>query len=107
MEKTLVSIEMVDGIKYVRYIGYAYYIGDESDKPFRIITYTWLACPLVNAIEYGISKWEEDNQQSISQYLQECSRGDYDAFCEQCENIKEKDVNEDTPCGIYFVEFEA
>lgn len=104
-DKTLISIEEHSGIKYVHYLGYGY-ITDDDTKPYRWLEYTGLSCPLNEAILYGISKWEEDNQEFVTQYITDMTEKEFDALL-QSNNyplIKNSDISSDIPVGFYFID---
>lgn len=102
MDKTLISIEMIDGVKYIHFLGYGYFCGEPSDKPYRWVDYTFLMCPIEEAIKYGVSKWESDYQDSVKQYIQDLSESDYNTL-EEHEVISVEDIAEGTPCGLYYL----
>lgn len=104
LENTLISIEMIDGVKHIHYLGFGYYNGEPYDKRYRWVDYTGLICPLNDALEYGISKWEEDNQEFVLQYIADLSaeeiadifeRNDYDI-------LEENKIDENINCGTYW-----
>jgi hypothetical protein len=104
LENTLISIEIIDGVKYIHYSGFGYYNGEPNDKPYRWVDYTWLMCPLKEALEYGISKWEEDNQEFVTQYIEDLSGYEIERIFEHHNHdiLKENEINENINCGIYW-----
>ena len=104
LEHALISIEIIDEVKYIHYSGFGYFSGWPKDKPYRWVDYTGLLCPLNDALEYGISKWEEDNQEFVTQYIENLSaeeiadifeRNDYDI-------LEENEIDENINCGTYW-----
>ena len=74
LEDTLISIEMIDGVKHIHYHGFGYYNGEPNEKPYRWVGYVGLSCPLKDALKYGLSKWEGDNQEFVTQYIEDLTR---------------------------------
>ncbi|MCD7819414.1 MAG: hypothetical protein LUH07_10245 [Lachnospiraceae bacterium] len=105
IDKTIVNIEDINGIKYIHYMGFGYYVGEPVDKPYRWVSYTWLICPLSVALEYGVTKYEEDNQELVKQYIDDMSEEEIieDIFREDAVPIMEKDITTDIPCGTYII----
>ena len=69
-QNTLISIENYNGTKYIHYLGYGYMSeAVELGKPARIVEYTRLICPLEKALKHGLSAWETDNSESVTQYI--------------------------------------
>lgn len=104
LENTLISIEMIDGVKYIHYSGFGYYSGSPEDKPYLWVDYTWLMCPLKEALEYGISKWEEDNQEFVTQYIEDLSGAEIDEIFEKNDYdiLEENQIDENISCGTYW-----
>ena len=104
LEKTLISIEMIDGVKYIHYSGFGYHSGWPEDKPYRWVDYTGLMCPLKEALEYGICKWEADNQEFVTQYMEDLSEEEMDNFFKEnhYDVLKESEIDENIGCGIYW-----
>ena len=104
LENTLISIEMIDGVKHIHYSGFGYYNGEPNDKPYRWVDYTWLICPLKEALEYGISKWEADNQEFVKQYIEDLSGEEMENFFEEnyYDILEENEIDENISCGIYW-----
>ena len=104
LEDTLISIEMIDGVKYIHYSGFGYCVGDPEDKPYRWVDYTWLMCPLKEALEYGIGKWEEDNQEFVKQYIEDLSEEEINNIFQRhnYDVLNESEIDENISCGIYW-----
>ena len=104
LENTLISIEMIDGVKYIHYLGFGYHNGSLDDKPYRWVDYTWLICPLKEALEYGISKWEGDNQEFVKQYIEDLSAEEIEDIFEKnnYDILEENEIDENISCGIYW-----
>ena len=103
-DKTLIAIEMIDNVKYIHYLGYCY-TNDEGLHDW--LEYTFLFSTLEEAVNYGISKWETDNQEFVKQYITVMSEAEFEDLANNFPVIKEADINLDTPCGTYFVNTEA
>lgn len=106
-ENTLISIEIIGGEKWIHYLGFGYDTGSKEEKSARWVDYTGLYCKLSEALNYGISKWEADNQEYVTQYIEDLTSVeleeryksyDYDALI-----FREYEIEQDTPCGLYFV----
>lgn len=104
LENTLISIEMIDGVKYIHYLGFGYYLGWPEQKPYRWMDYTGLVCPLNEALECGISKWEYDNQELVTQYIQDLSGEEIENIFEEnyYDILEESEIDENISCGIYW-----
>ena len=105
LENTLISIVMIDGVKYIHYSGFGYCAGAPEDKPYRWVDYTWLMCPLKEALEYGISKWEEDNQEFVKQYIEDLSEEEIDNIFKRHHHdvLNESEIDENISCGMYWI----
>lgn len=104
-ESTLISIEMIDGVKHIHYLGYGYYCGEPKSKPYRWVDYTYLVCSLTDAIRYGAANWESDNQEFVKQYIEDLSEEEFDEKIES-ENhpvITPVDITPNIPCGLYYL----
>ena len=105
LENTLISIEMIDGVKHIHYCGFGYYNGEPKDKPYRWVNYTWLICPLKEALEYGLSKWEEDNQEFVTQYIVDLSAEEIEHIFDETyyyDILEENEIDENISCGTYW-----
>ena len=104
LENTLISIEMIDGVKHIHYHGYGYYNGEPYDKRYRWVDYTWLICPLKEALEYGLSKWEEDNQEFVVQYIADLSAEEIENIFDEHDYdiLEENEIDENISCGTYW-----
>lgn len=104
-DKTLIVIEMIDGEKYIHYSGYAYYVGDPKDKPYRWVDYTLLMCPLSKAIDYGIKEYESDYQDDAQQYILDLTEAEYDEIVndEKHTVLNVEDITQDIACGTYWI----
>lgn len=103
--KTLIVIETIGGIKYIHYMGYGYYNGEPQNKPYRWVDYTFLMCPLSEALKNGIDNWEAEHQEFVKQYIQDLSEDEMKDVLDM-ENHKTlviDDVTEDTLCGTYWI----
>ena len=105
LEKTLIIIEYIDGIKSIHYSGFGYCAEYPIDKPYKWVEYVWLICPLMKAIKYGVDKWEEDNREFVKQYIQDLSEEEVQAIVKQEDwnVIKVSDITVDIPCGTYWL----
>lgn len=103
MDKTLISIEMIDGVKHVHYLGYGYYNGEPKDKPYRWVEYVFLMVSMTEVLAYGgLAKWEGDYSDSVKQYIRDLSEKEYDEL-EEHKEISYDDITADTPCGLYYL----
>lgn len=104
LENTLISIEMIDGVKHIHYSGFGYYSGLPKEKPYRWVDYTGLMCPLKEAFEYGISKWEEDNQEFVTQYIEDLNAEEIEDIFEKNDYdiLEENEIDENINCGTYW-----
>lgn len=105
-EDTLISIEMINGEKYIHYLGFGYDAGCEfvDGKPARWINYTGLMCPLKEALEYGVWKWEEGHQEFVTQYIEDLTHNELEQIYidNDYDIIEESEITEDIPCGMYY-----
>lgn len=108
-DKTLVTIELIDGEKYIHYSGYGYYNGEPVDKPYRWVDYTFLMCPLATALTYGVKEYEADYQDSVKQYVSDLSEAEYKDIMreEKYPVLSGEDISANTPCGTYWLRTEA
>lgn len=104
LENTLILIEMICGVKYIHYFGFGYYNGEPNDKPYRWVDYISLLCPLKEALEYGISKWESDKQEFATQYIEDLSGEEIEDIFEQnnYDILEESEIDENICCGMYW-----
>ena len=104
LENTLISIEMIDGIKYIHYFGFGYYLGWPEQKPYRWVDYTGLVFPLNEVLECGISNWEEDNQELVIQYIEDLSGEEIERIFEHHNHdiLEENEIDENISCGTYW-----
>lgn len=104
LENTLISIEMIDGVKHIHYFGFGYYNGNPNKSPYRWVDYTGLICPLKAALEYGLSKWEMDHQAFVTQYIEDLSAEEIEDIFEKNDYdiLEENEIDENINCGIYW-----
>lgn len=104
LENTLISIEMIDGVKHIHYLGFGYYIGWPEDKPYRWVDYTGLMCPLKEALECGICKFEADNQELVIQYISDLSTEEIENIFDEHDYdiLEENEIDENINCGTYW-----
>ena len=104
-QNTLISIENYNGTKYVHYLGYGYMSeAAEPGKPARIVEYTGLICPLEKALKYGLSAWETDNSESVTQYISDVTEHVLDEYLSAHPCVKESEITlENLRCGTYFM----
>lgn len=104
LENTLISIEMIYGVKYIHYLGFGYSNGEPEDKPYRWVNYISLLCPLNEALEYGISKWEADKQEFATQSIEDLSSEEIEEIFEKnnYDILEESEIDENISCGMYW-----
>lgn len=106
MDKDIISIETINGEKNIHFLGYAYFVGEPEDKPYRWVeivggvkTMHDFLSP--NAEDIGL-QFINDNKQ----YIREISEVEYDDI-ENINNvissIQLTEITFDTPDGIYLV----
>ena len=102
---TLISIENYNGTKYIHYLGYGYMSeAVEPGKPARIVEYTGLICPLDKALKHGLSAWETDNSESVTQYISDVTEHELDEYLSAYPYVFEKDITStNLHCGTYFM----
>lgn len=104
LENTLISIEMIDGVKYIHYLGFGFYNGEPKERPYRWVDYTGLIFPLKEVLEYGLSKWEEENQELVIQYISDLSTEEIENIFDEHDYdiLEENEIDENINCGMYW-----
>ena len=102
---TLISIENHNGTKYIHYLGYGYMSEAVTPgKPARIVEYTGLICSLEKALKHGLSAWEIDNSESVTQYISDVTEPELDEYLSAHPYIRESETTlENLHCGTYFM----
>ena len=102
---TLISIENYNGTKYIHYLGYGYMSeAVKPGKPARIVEYTGLICPLEKALKHGLSVWETDNSEGVTQYLSDVTEHELDEYLSAHPYVRESEIAlENLHCGTYFM----
>lgn len=73
-DKTIFSIEKdSDGKKVVHFLGYGYCTGDDIEKPYRFVEYTFAFVDLNKVIEDGFAESENYIAEFVKQYIGDCS----------------------------------
>ena len=109
IDRTIISIEKQDGRKVIHYYAYSWYAYDSSDTPFRFCEYTGFIVDLEKALKYGISCYEGEFQEEITQYIDDCTEEECKKNYAHYDNgkppkfISEKDVSMATPYGVYIL----
>lgn len=109
IDRTIISIEKQDGRKVIHYYAYSWYAYDSSDTPFRFCEYTGFIVDLERALKYGISCYEGEFQEEITQYIDDCTEEECKKNYAHYDNgkppkfISEKDVSMATPYGVYIL----
>lgn len=104
-QNTLISIENYNGIKHIHYLGYGYMSEAVTPgKPARIVEYTGLICPLEKALKHGLSAWETDNSEGVTQYISDVTEHELDEYLSAHPYVFEKDITStNLHCGTYFM----
>ena len=104
-QNTLISIENYNGTKYIHYLGYGYMSeAAEPGKPARIVEYIGLICPLEKALKHGLSAWETDNSEGITQYINDVTERELDEYLSAHSYVMESEITlENLHCGTYFM----
>lgn len=105
-DRTLISIEDVNGIKYIHFLGYGYFAGEMSDKPYRWVEYTGLISPISEVIKVGATRWEAENGPKTKQYIEDLTESEFDTMCGY-PVIAPKEITEEIPCGLYYLDCRA
>jgi len=109
IDRTIISIEKQDGRKVIHYYAYSWYAYDSSETPFRFCEYTGFIVDLEKALKYGISCYEGEFQEEITQYIDDCTEEECKKNYAHYDNgkppkfISEKDVSMATPYGVYIL----
>ena len=104
-QNTLISIENHNGTKYIHYLGYGYMSEAVTpDKPARIVEYTGLIYPLEKALQHGLSAWETDNSESVTQYISDVTEHELDEYLSAHPYVRESEITStNLHCGTYFM----
>lgn len=104
-ENTLIGIEKHNGTKYIHYLGYGYMAeAVKPSKPARIVEYVGLICPLEKALKHGLSAWETDNAESVTQYIDDVTEYELDKYLSAHPYVRESEITLDNlHCGTYFM----
>ena len=107
-EKTILGIGSDNnGNKVIHYYGYGYYCGCDEEKPYRFLEYTFFYADLQEALDIGISEYEGKHQDSVKQYITDCTEGELESIYKHYDEgvsptpISEAEITLDTPCGVY------
>lgn len=107
-DKTIISIDVNNGVKTIKYLGYGYY-AEDTDTPYRTLEYCWFEVPLKDALEVGAYEYESKHLDEYKQYIGDCTREECEMFYEQYDNGKapkvlhESELDMDTPNGMYIL----
>lgn len=103
-EKIIISIEMMNDVKYIHYIGSNYKVTEQTDKPWTYAEYCGLAYPLDDALLYGITKWANMCEQFLKPSITRLSSDENDKQkWWNYEFLKAKDITRDIECGFYCI----
>ena len=76
----------------------------ELGKPARIVEYTGLICPLEKALKHGLSAWETDNSESVTQYISDVTEHELDEYLSAHPYVRESEITStNLHCGTYFM----
>ena len=109
IERTIIGIEQQNGRKAIHYYAYSWYADDSSGTPYRFCEYTGFIEDLEKVLKYGISCFESEFQEEITQYIEDCTEEGYEKNYAHYDSgnpprfISEKDVSMKTPYGIYIL----
>lgn len=104
-QNTLISIENYNGTKHIHYLGYGYMSEAVTlGKPARIVEYAGLICPLEKAIKYGLSAWEIDNSEGVTQYISDVTEHELDEYLSAHPYVRESEITlGNLHYGTYFM----
>lgn len=109
IEKTIIEILTDEnGKKTVHYLAYGYYSESDSNKPYRLLEYTFLTAPLEKAIDMEIQEYESKFGPEVKQYITDCTEQEllecyrnYNNSGDLITIIKPEDITMDIPDGFY------
>ena len=111
--RTIIGFEKDDAtnICTVHFYGYGYHVERAIDKKkdYRFVEYTWFRAPLSEVKKYGFAEYESENGCLFKQYITDCTEAEMLDFYNSYDDgvrpimIREADINENTPEGIYIV----
>lgn len=106
----IVELSTEDDKRFIHFYAYGYVTDNQKEEtPYRFLEYVWFIVPLEEVLEVGIGEYECENSDQYKQYIEDCTEENCNYRYEHYDNgkmpkvIKEKDVDMNTPDGMYIL----
>lgn len=107
-DKTIFSVFIGDdGMKYVHFLGYGYYVGEPAEKPYRFVDYTFFIALLSDVVKEGFSEYESEYSDQFKQYVSDYNEEDLIDVVEHYDGgrkpVEIQALTTNTKCGCYIL----
>lgn len=104
-DKTIIKVEMINGEKYMRFIGYSSFADTNADKPFVLVRYSDMVSRIEEVLKKGVSDYEELMKETCKTAVCSVSSEElnrmYQEYYKDLIPIDEGNISEDISCGNY------
>ena len=107
LDKTVISVEEINGEKVAHLGGYGYYCDDGSKTPYRFVEYTFFYIPLKRLEKEDIGDIESQESCEYKQYISDYNEEQLLHVYQHYNNgsapilLKKEELNINTPYGMY------